>query len=404
MRHFAYFLAAVTAHSVISTPDSFAADWTQFRGANGSAVSPETNLPAGFSDTSGLRWKATLPGRGVSSPVIVGGRVYVTCSNGAKDDRLHVVCLDAATGTQLWQRQLSATGNTACHPKTCMAAPTPVADETGVYALFATGDVAAYDRDGTLRWYRSLVGDYPTLSNQVGMAASPILHSGKLIVPMDNTGDSFLAAIDTKTGKNLWKVERPRDVNWISPLLRTVNGKTEVIFPGTRTLVAYDVETGAKRWSSPNPTNGIPTPTLVGDLLLLPSRGVVALNLKGDKPEQTWTSQKLGSGMSSPLVYDGRVYACNPRGDRRVRERADRKDSLGGAREGAVLRFADRGRWEDLCHQRDGRPDDVEGRRHVRDSRGEQDRRGGSGDAGRLEWGALPARREDAVLRGSEVI
>lgn len=311
MRHFAYLIAA---YSVLGTQYSVAADWAQFRGANGSAVSPETNLPAGFSDTSGLRWKATLPGRGVSSPVIVGGRVYVTCSNGAKDDRLHVVCIDAATGAQLWHRQLSATGSTACHPKTCMAAPTPVADETGVYALFATGDVAAFDREGTLCWYRSLVGDYPRLSNQVGMAASPILYKDKLIVPMDNQGESFLAALDTKTGKNLWKVDRPREVNWVSPLLRTANGKTEVIFPALKSLIAYDIETGEKRWSSTNPSGGIPTPTLAGDLLLLPSRGVVALNLKGDKPEQSWTSQKLTSGMSSPLVYDGRVYVCNPAG------------------------------------------------------------------------------------------
>ncbi len=299
MRYITYVLA-LTVWLGFGAQYSPAADWGQFRGANGSAVSPEANLPAGFSDTSGMRWKATLPGRGVSSPVVVGGRVYVTCSTGAKDDRLHVVCIDAATGTQLWHRQLAATGPTACHPKTCMAAPTPVADETGVYALFATGDVAAFDRDGTLRWYRSLVGDYPRLSNQVGMASSPILYKDKLIVPMDNTGDSFLAAIDTKTGKNLWRVQRPREVNWISPILRTVGGKTEVIFPALKALTAYDAETGEKRWSSANPTGGIPTPTLAGDLLYLPARGVVALRLKGDKPEQAWTSAKLTSGMSSP--------------------------------------------------------------------------------------------------------
>jgi outer membrane protein assembly factor BamB len=314
MRHTACLVAAVAAYSVLGTQSSAAADWTQFRGANGSAVSTETNLPSGFSDTSGLRWKATLPGRGVSSPVIAGGRVYLTCSNGAKDDRLHVVCIDAATGGQLWHRQLVATGSTACHPKTCMAAPTPVADESGVYALFATGDVAAFDRDGNQRWYRSLVGDYPKLSNQVGMAASPVLYKDKLIVPMDNTGDSFLAALDTRTGKNLWKVERPRDINWVSPLLRTANGKTEVIFPATKSLIAYDLETGEKRWSSTNPTNGIPTPTLMGDMLILPARGVVALNLKGEKPAEAWTSTKLSSGMSSPLVYDGRVYTGNPAG------------------------------------------------------------------------------------------
>jgi hypothetical protein len=124
--------------------------------------------PTEWSQRQGHAWQAKLPARGVSSPVVAGGRVYVTCSSGTRDDRLHVLCFDAGSGKQLWHRQLQGTGSTAAHPKSSMAANTPVADETGVYALFATGDLAAFDADGTLRWYRSLVGDYPTITNQVG--------------------------------------------------------------------------------------------------------------------------------------------------------------------------------------------------------------------------------------------
>src|SRR5207245_5271792 len=114
-------------------------------------------------------------GRRVSSPVVAAGRVYVTACSGYQQRRLHVLCFDAATGTKQWERQFQATGNTFCHPKTCMAAPTPVTDGARVYALFATGDLAALDREGHLLWYRSLVGDYGTITNQVGLAASPVL-------------------------------------------------------------------------------------------------------------------------------------------------------------------------------------------------------------------------------------
>ena len=291
-----------------------AADWPAFRGANGSAVSPEPDLPVGFSETSGLRWKAALPGRGVSSPVVVGGKVYVTCSSGKQDDRLHVLCFDAATGARLWHRQLAATGGTNAHPKTCMAAPTPAADTSGVYALFATGDVAAFAPDGTLRWYRALAQDYPAVTNQVGMAASPVLAGGKLIVPLDNAGDSFLAALDTATGKNVWKVARPRDINWVTPVVRTVGEKAEVILPGPKEVAAYDAATGAKLWAI-KAGGSIPSPTLADDTLLLPAGEVVAAKL-GDagQSRELWRSNKLRTGHSSPLLYDGRVYAANPAG------------------------------------------------------------------------------------------
>src|SRR5262249_40146798 len=128
---------------------SSAADWPQFRGVNGSAVSPETNLPVKWSATEGLRWKVAFPGRRLSDPAIAAGGLYLTACTGVLQDRLHVLCFDVATGKQLWERQLTATGNTLCHPKTCMAAPTPATDGKRVFALFATGDLAAFDRDGT---------------------------------------------------------------------------------------------------------------------------------------------------------------------------------------------------------------------------------------------------------------
>jgi outer membrane protein assembly factor BamB len=293
-----------------------AADWAQFKGPNATGVSAEKNLPAEWGKDKGVKWKAALPARGVSSPVVFGDRVYVTCSGGIRDDKLHVLCFDANTGKQLWHRQMKATGGTTAHPKSCMAAPTPAADETGVYALFATGDLAAYEPDGTLRWYRSLVGDYPDVTNQVGMAASPIIVKDKLIVPMDNAGESFLAALDTKYGKNVWKVERPRDINWVTPLVRNVGSATEVLFDSPSGLAAYDANTGEKRWSSKLSSGSIPTGVLLGDTLYTPSGGVTAIKLgaKGPEGEPVMKAKDVKAGMPSPLVYLGKVYAVTNQG------------------------------------------------------------------------------------------
>src|SRR3954447_8051545 len=127
-----------------------AEDWPQFRGANGKAVGQAENLPIKWSTTENVRWVADLPGRGLSSPVIFKGHVYLTANSAREQDRLHVLCYDLANGKKLWERQLWVTGSTACHPKTCMAAETMAADADGVYAKFGTGDMAAYDHDGRL--------------------------------------------------------------------------------------------------------------------------------------------------------------------------------------------------------------------------------------------------------------
>lgn len=291
-----------------------AADWSQFRGPGASGVADEKGLPAAFTDKEGIRWKAPLPARGVSSPVVVGDKVFVTCSGGVNDDRLHVLAFDAKTGKELWHREYTATGLTTAHPKTCMAAPTPVADANAVYALFATGDLVALDHAGSQLWYRSIVGDYPTVSNQVGMASSPVLHGGKLIVPMENTGESFIAALDVKTGKNAWKTARPKGQNWTTPTVRKVNDKeTEVLFQGAKGLVAYDLDSGSEKWTH-KMGGQIPSPTSVGDGLLLCGAGVARLKAKdGGGWEEVWKSTKLQLGDTTPLVYDDRVYTTDPR-------------------------------------------------------------------------------------------
>jgi outer membrane protein assembly factor BamB len=303
--------------SLVLPPSAHAADWPQFRGPGGAGVAADVGLPATWDVKTGtnVRWQTDLPARGVSCPVVAKGKLYVTCCSGYRQDRLHVLCLDAATGKKLWERQFTATGSTNCHPKTSMAGATPVSDGGRVFALFGTGDVAALDAGGNLLWYRALVRDYPTITNQVGLAASPVLWKDVLLLPLENAGDQSLAlALDARTGKNLWKAERQRDINWVTPLVRPRADGADVLFQSSGELTAYDIQTGEKRWAySGGGLSTIPMPIAVDGLVLASAGEAAALRPSPDRgaPVVAWTTNKLHSGYTTPLYYRKRLYAIN---------------------------------------------------------------------------------------------
>ncbi len=290
----------------------------QFRGPNGLGVSQEKGLPTHWNEKQNVRWRAPLPGRGLSNPVIAGGRVFVTAASGFEQKRLHVLCLDLATGKTIWHRQLWATGHTQSHPKTNMAAPTPVTDGRHVWALFATCDLVCFDLDGNLVWYRSLAGDYPTIGNNVGLAASPTLWRDRLVVFMESVGESFVAGLDAHTGENRWRLPRPRNINWITPLVISHAGRAQVLVQGGDGLFAHDPAGGEKIWEITG--NGFHTITSAtfADGLVFASSGpdLWALRPGSDKekPQIVWKSKKHPTGYSSPTVYQGRVYTVGYQG------------------------------------------------------------------------------------------
>ena len=308
--------------------EAAAGDWTQFRGPGGAPSNDNSGLPVKWTKTDNIRWTADLPGRGLSCPVVSDGKVFVTACDGPEQRKLLLLCFDVETGKKLWQRSIWATGSTVCHPKTCMAAPTPVTDGKAVYALFATADLIACDLDGNVLWYRSLTGDYPSITNQVGMASSLLLAPGALIVPMQNVGESFIAGLDPKTGKNIWKTERPREINWVTPALRLGGHGAEVVFQDRAELVAYDVATGKRRWShGSGDRSEVPSPVVIPDgTVLAPGSELVALKpgADGESPKVAWSSNKLrAGGYPTPLYYRGRVYSVNSTG---ILTCADAKD------------------------------------------------------------------------------
>ncbi len=293
-----------------------AADWRQFRGPLGNGVSDEADLPVTLDAQKSVAWKIKLPGRGLSSPIIVGDRVFVTCSSGRKQERLHVICFNAADGSQRWERQFWATGRTTCHEKTSVAAPTPASDGERIYAIFSCNDLVCLDLDGNLIWLRGLTRDYPNASNSLGMSSSLVVSDGVLVVQVESDSEAFAAGLDALTGVNRWKKDRPKMANWTSPFLfKDGSGKALVALQSGKGLAALEPATGKVVWDYTDGASTIPSSTLDGNVLYVPSHGLTALQPDSSgSPKQLWRSNQLRPGTSSPLVFANKVFTLNDAG------------------------------------------------------------------------------------------
>lgn len=298
---------------------SRADDWRQFRGNDGSSVSRETQLPVNWSSTENIAWKATMPGRGLSSPIIVGDRVFVTCSSGFRQDRLHVLCLNASDGSVRWDRQFTATGRTMTFPKICNAAPSPASDGRRVYALFSSNDLVCLDLDGNLQWFRGLTFDHPNVSNSLGMASSPIVVGETLIAQVENDSQSLATGVDVQTGASRWTIERPKRANWTSAVLLGKGADSQedlVLLQSSAGIAAIQPLTGKTAWSYDNGASTIPSSVVSGGIVYIPSQGITALRPPSGSanPEVLWKANKLGPSTPSPVVYEGRLYSINGSG------------------------------------------------------------------------------------------
>jgi outer membrane protein assembly factor BamB len=303
------------------------ADWPQFRGPGSGGISAGARLPPRWGrsvddETShagdNIAWRVELPGRGVSSPIVVASRVVVTCSSGPLQDRLHVLCFDARSGKLLWQRQFWATGRTFCHPTSAIAANTPGSDGQSIFAFFSSNDLISLDLDGNLRWLRGLTLESPTSFSDTGLSSSPLVVGPSVIVQVEEQGASFVAAIDKQTGRTRWQVARKAVPNWVSPaVLRGGPGdKDTVLLQSPLGLAAHDAETGQLLWQFEKPCEGIASPMAEGGVVYVPSQGLAALRpvAGATTPEVLWNASRLAAGNASPVVHDHRVYVLNRAG------------------------------------------------------------------------------------------
>lgn len=230
-----------------------AADWPEFRGPTGQGQATATGLPVEWSATRNVAWKQPLPGLGWSSPVIGGGRIFLTtgvpvAGGGAS---LRALAVEAATGRLLWDTEVFAGPHIEAQPlhrKNSPASPTAIVDGDRVFVHFGHHGTACLDRDGRVVWRNDRLKYDPVHGN----GGSPILVDDRLIYNADGGKDPFVVALDRRTGEVVWKVPRavqPRQTfSFCTPLLITVDGVRQVITPGSGAVAALDPRDGRELW------------------------------------------------------------------------------------------------------------------------------------------------------------
>lgn len=347
-----------------------AGDWPEFRGPTGQGHAGTLHLPIHWSSTSNVVWTASIPGQGWSSPVIAGGRVYLTTAvTGAEQPglSLRALCLDAASGRVLWNQEIlhPETPGPGIHGKNSHASPTPLVRGDRIYVHFGHHGTAALDAGGTVLWRQTSL-KYPPVH---GNGGSPIWVDGSLVFSCDGGSNPFVVALDPDTGAVRWKTDRvtpaQKKFSFSTPLVITNGGRQEIISPGSGAVCAYDPKDGrelwrvrygegysvvprpvaghglifvgsgydrpvvyavrtegaagdvtdsAVAWSAPRGAPNTPSMILDGEELYFVSDAGVASCVDARTGKVHW-SERLGGGFSaSPILADGRLYFQNEEG------------------------------------------------------------------------------------------
>jgi outer membrane protein assembly factor BamB len=315
-----------------------AENWPQWRGPARNGISTEKNLPVKWTRTENVAWKLAMPALSGSTPVIWGDRIFLNVADALPDTgtapTLHIWCVDRAKGTILWQRPLG--GGNRMQRKQNQSTPSPVTDGTGVWVMTGTGILKAFDFDGQELWARDIQKDYGRFGHNWGYGSSPLLYGDSLFVEvlhgMRTDDPSYLLRIDKKTGKTVWRVERPTNARmespdaYTTPALLQYGGTTEIVLTGGDVVTGHDPVTGKELWRADglNPGNDpnyriVASPVTLGDLIIAPTRERPLLVLKaggrGDvtKSNLLWS---FGNGPDVPTpVTDGKyLYVVNDRG------------------------------------------------------------------------------------------
>lgn len=327
---------------VVPSSVSQAEDWPMFRGPGGSSVSADADLPLEWSveDGTNIAWEADLPGRGVSGPIVVDGKVIITASSGPKRDRLHVLAFDAVDGKQLWHRKFWATGRTLVHPVSAVAAPTPASDGSRIFAFFSSNDVVALDLDGNLLWLRALGLEHPGAGNDVGMSSSPVVSGDVVVVQSEGQGNAFVTAMDTQSGETRWELDRKKQSNWASPIALEVEDagtlQPAILLQSTYGIGLHRADNGELLWEMKAEIENIPS-LAYDNYLYVPSDGIQVVDfasLKTGEETLVWSEGKLQPSSPSPVVIDENVYTINRAGVLNCGSLAEKKitwrERLGG--------------------------------------------------------------------------
>jgi len=327
-------------------------NWPQFRGTGARGVASGDQLPDRWSATEHVAWKVDIPGRGWSSPIVWGDRVFLTLvvnlgqseeprkglyfggNRPTPPDAVHqwkVYCLDLVTGQVRWERQVhEGKPQTAIHLKNSYASETPVTDGERVYCSFGNVGLFCFDFEGHELW-RHLVDPHDTRYGW-GTAASPVLHEGRLYLVNDNDSESFLLALDAQTGDELWRTPRDEKSNWSTPFVWQHDVRTEIVTLGTGQVRSYDLTGQLLWWLEGMSSITIATPYEFNGLLYIssgyvqdPARPMYAIRHGGEgnislEEDETsnefivWCQKKAAPYNPTTLIYEDRLYVLYDRG------------------------------------------------------------------------------------------
>ena len=307
-------------------------DWTEFRGPTGQGHSAVTNLPAHWTTEDNVAWRHELPGKGWSSPVLLGKRLYLTTAvpsaGGDKSAQsLRAICLDAGSGAVVWNIEVfEQPGGAAMHGKNSHASATPVTDGKRLFVHFGPHGTACLAlKDGKVLWRNDELKYAPVHGN----GGSPVLVGGLVVVNCDGGDQQFVAALDQNRGTIRWRTPRStspeKGFSFGTPLVIEVGGKKQIISAGSDAVMAYDPKTGREIWkvAYPGGYSVVPRPVFGGGLLYVCTGYntpiLLAIRPEGAKGDVTethvaWRVTKAVPHNPSPLLVDDALYLISDKG------------------------------------------------------------------------------------------
>jgi outer membrane protein assembly factor BamB len=346
-----FFLLSTTA---VLPAVNLTKDWPAWRGPTGNGIAASSqNPPIHWNETENIVWKTPIPGRGHSSPTVVGEHIYLATADQEKQVQ-SVLCLDRASGREVWRTEVHQ-GNLdkGGHRNTSQASSTVACDGDRLYINFLNGGAVhttALDLDGKKLWQQK-VSDFVT---HQGFGSSPVLHGSLVLVSADHKGGGVIAGLDRQTGKIVWSQPRPKIPNYTSPAVIRANGRDQMLVAGCNLISSFDPSTGKKIWEVNGSTEecvvtiatdgervfsggGYPknhtvavladgsgqvawqnttrvyVPSMIakaGHLFAVTDAGV-AVCWKSDTGEELWKERLGGDFFASPVMVGDRIYASN---------------------------------------------------------------------------------------------
>ena len=331
----------VSASSIGAAPadHSIEKNWHQWRGPANNGVSKTANPPSEWSEEQNIAWKAPMEGRGTSSPIVWGDRVFLTTAvnTGQVDPSLPkpedqpervfgikypntayqmvVLCLDRKNGKELWRKVAKIlVPHEGHHRDASFSSASPFCDGERVYCWFGSAGMFTYSLDGEKLWERDL--GRAKVGASLGEGSSPVVHDGKLVLVRDHAGQSTIEVLEAKSGKTLWKKNRDEKNAWATPAIAEYNGITQVITTASKKVRSYDLSNGEIIWEAEGLTgNCIPSPIVDGKVVYCMSgyQGYSLLAIpitgKGDVTDSIiWKADRGTPYVPSPMLYDGLLY------------------------------------------------------------------------------------------------